>query len=205
MSNSQLRETQLYWDSEAASFDNEPDHGLRDPVVRQAWRGLLTRWNPSPPAKILDIGCGTGSLSLILARLGHQVTGIDLSPAMIAQAKTKAANAGFQISFQVMDASSPTFSERPFDGIVCRHLLWSLPDINNVLQNWVGLLRSNGRLLLIEGFWHTGGGLHADTLMKAMPPSLTNISHHQLSHQQQFWGREVDDERYAIMAEVKNK
>ncbi|MGB4872206.1 MAG: class I SAM-dependent methyltransferase, partial [Candidatus Promineifilaceae bacterium] len=46
-------------------------------------------------AAILDIGCGTGSLSAVLAGLGHQVTGIDLSPVMISIAQTKAAKQGW--------------------------------------------------------------------------------------------------------------
>ena len=51
-----------FWDQEAASFDNQPDHGLGDPVVRDAWRGLLEEWLSLTQAKVLDIGCGTGSL-----------------------------------------------------------------------------------------------------------------------------------------------
>ena len=37
----QLSETRQYWDSQAVVFDNEPDHGLRDANVRQAWTNLL--------------------------------------------------------------------------------------------------------------------------------------------------------------------
>ena len=80
---------QHIWDQEAATFDNEPDHGLRDPIVRQAWSDLFAGWLSSSPVNILDIGCGTGSLSLLLASLGHNVTGLDFSPEMLAQAKTK--------------------------------------------------------------------------------------------------------------------
>ena len=129
-----LREVRQYWDDEAESFDNEPDHGLADPTVLAAWTGLLKSWQPKPPAKILDIGCGTGSLSLILARLGHEVTGVDLSPKMIVRAKEKAAMAGIPITFEVMDAAQPCFPGKFFGGIVCRHVLWMLPNLPSVLQ-----------------------------------------------------------------------
>ena len=87
----QLNETRQYWDAQATSFDQEPDHGLNDLNVLAAWTELLNTSLPTPPANLLDIGCGTGSLSIVLAQLGHHVTAIDLSPAMIEQAKKKTA------------------------------------------------------------------------------------------------------------------
>ena len=65
------------WDAEAATFDDEPDHGLVDPTVRAAWRQVLLNVLPPQPARILDLGCGTGSISVLLAEMGHSVTGID--------------------------------------------------------------------------------------------------------------------------------
>jgi SAM-dependent methyltransferase len=198
-----LLEGQEYWDGEARTFDAEPDHGLSDPVVLAAWTGLLQGWQPASPAKILDIGCGTGSLSLVLAQLSHQVTGIDLSPKMIAQARAKADKAGLPIHFEVMGAAQPHFPRQSFDCIVCRHVLWMLPDLTAVLQNWTDLLQPGGHLLLVEGFWHTGGGLHAEELLAALPADWQNISVKDLGARPDFWGKEVNDERYAIMAEKR--
>lgn len=79
------------WDALAASFDDEPDHGLRDAEVRRAWAARLASWLPAPPGDVLDLGCGTGSLSLLAAEQGHRVTGVDLSPAMVELARTKLA------------------------------------------------------------------------------------------------------------------
>ena len=118
-----LQESRQYWNNAAASFDKEPDHGLHDPQVLYAWTELLKSWLPSDKAAVLDVGCGTGSLSVILAGLGHAVSGIDISPSMIIQAEAKARTGGHSIDFQVMDASAPQFAPRSFDAIVCRHLL----------------------------------------------------------------------------------
>lgn len=52
-----------YWDAAAARFDEEPDHGLRAPETRDAWADLLGSWLPAGPLDVLDVGCGTGSLS----------------------------------------------------------------------------------------------------------------------------------------------
>lgn len=196
----QLRATQHYWDNVADTFDREPDHGLRDPLVRQAWATLLTRWLPATASAILDIGCGTGSLSLLMAQMGHQVTGIDLAPAMIAQAQQKAHAAGQSINFQVMEASDPQLGTLSFDVILCRHLLWALPAPARVLARWSNLLQPGGRLLLIEGFWHTGGGLHVDAVIAALPARLTWVTVVELAGQPLLWGGPVTDERYLVVA-----
>jgi 2-polyprenyl-3-methyl-5-hydroxy-6-metoxy-1,4-benzoquinol methylase len=203
MNNEQrLQEARQLWDDAAATFDNEPDHGLHDPGVRNAWITQLQRWLPPQPAAILDIGCGTGSLSVVLAALGHQVTAIDLSPAMIAQAEAKARAAGLTIAFGVTDAAYPQFGQQQFDLILCRHLLWALPDPASVLQRWVALLAPGGRLVLIEGFWHTGAGLHAQQVVSALPASVLQVTVESLSDQPALWGGPVTDERYAVVADM---
>jgi 2-polyprenyl-3-methyl-5-hydroxy-6-metoxy-1,4-benzoquinol methylase len=201
-----LQETRQYWDAAAATFDDEPDHGLQDAGVRQAWMELLTSLLPAKRAAILDVGCGTGSLSLVLAELGHQVIGIDLSAAMIAvaQAKARAAEepnaAGRHVEFHVMNAAAPQFPPQSFDVVVCRHVLWMLPDLPHVVQRWVALLKPGGRLLLIEGYWHTGGGLHAPEVIALLPASLSKVSVQDLSDEPTLWGKLVADERYAVIA-----
>lgn len=60
--------------------------------------------------RILDVGTGCGFFSVLLAKLGHQVTGIDLTPAMIEKAKMIADERDVQADFEVMDAEHPGFS-----------------------------------------------------------------------------------------------
>lgn len=189
-----------YWDEAASSFDEEPDHGLRNPVILEAWTNFLRAALPDTKATILDIGCGTGSLSVVLAGLGHRVTGIDLSASMIDLARAKAAKLGFDIQFGVMDAAVPVLPHRRFDAIVCRHLLWTLPEPKQVLQRWAELLKDTSRLILIEGYWGTGTGLHANEIVEIIPASFTKFSLQDLGEQSNLWGREVYDERYAIIA-----
>jgi ubiquinone/menaquinone biosynthesis C-methylase UbiE len=136
-----------------------------------------------------------------MAGLGHRVTGIDLSPAMIAQARAKAKARGHSIAFAVMNAADPQFPPPFFDGLVARHLLWALPEPSKVLQRWVELVRPNGRLILIEGFWNTGAGLHTAELLAALPSSAKVVSVENLSAQPDYWGKQVTDERYAVIVE----
>lgn len=196
-----LRETRQYWDQAAPTFDLEADHGLQHPQVLHAWTELLKVWIPAEHATVLDVGCGTGSLSLILARLGHAVIGIDISINMLTQAKAKAHEARQTIYFSVMDAVAPQFAPCSLDIVVCRHVLWALPEPARALQSWVNLLKPQGRLILIEGYWNTGGGLHVPELVKDLPSSLTIMAVQSLSDQPVYWGKVVTDERYVVIAD----
>lgn len=199
----QLEISRQIWNAEAVSFDDQPDHGLRDPLVLAAWTNLLKDILPADQAEVLDIGCGTGSLSIVLSGLGCTVTGMDFSPEMIAIAQAKAKSAHQSIQFQVMDAAFPDFPPQQFNVVLCRHLLWTLPEPDQVLKRWVRLLKPGGRLILIEGFWHTGAGLHSQQIVDVLPASLTDISVQNLSDQSDLWGGKVNDERYLIQADLR--
>jgi SAM-dependent methyltransferase len=113
----------------------------------------LRDWLPGRAGDVLDVGCGTGSLSLIASERGHRVTGVDLSPRMIDLARAKPA--GRDAVFLVGDAVAPPVDEQRFDVLLGRHVLWALPDPERVLRHWRGLLRPEGRLVLVEGVWGT--------------------------------------------------
>ncbi|MDN0195951.1 class I SAM-dependent methyltransferase [Streptomyces sp. S.PNR 29] len=188
------------WDAEAAVFDDEPDHGLRDPQVRRAWADRLRSWLPGRPSDVLDLGCGTGSLSLLAAEQGHRVTGVDLSQAMIELARAKLA--GRDAAFLVGDAAAPPVGEQRFDVVLVRHVLWTLPDPARVLRRWAGLLRPGGRLVLIEGVWGTitPVGIPAGHLTDLLAPLTGHARVERLSDDPALWGRAVEDERYAVIA-----
>ena len=216
MSESDTTSISSYWDAAAASFDDEVDHGLRDPQARSAWGERLRSWMPRPPADVLDLGCGTGSLSLLLAEQGHRPVGVDLSPLMVEQARRKLTEAGFDITVMTGDASDPPAEAgHSFDVILVRHLLWTLPDPEGALRRWTGLLRPGGRLVLVEGRWQTPtedqpyaagsgplpwlGGVTAERLLQALRPLTTDLRTEPLNDPD-LWGRPIHDERYAVIA-----
>ncbi|MFH8466868.1 class I SAM-dependent methyltransferase [Streptomyces sp. NPDC017991] len=188
------------WDVEADTFDDEPDHGLRDPAVREAWAARLRGWLPRGPSDVLDLGCGTGSLSLLASEARHRVTGVDLSPRMVGLARAKLA--GRDAAFLVGDAAAPPVGEQRFDVVLVRHVLWTLPEPGRVLRHWRGLLRPGGRLVLIEGVWGTVSpvGIPADRLTALLAPLAEDVRVERLSDDSPLWGREVGDERYAVIA-----
>ncbi|MFG1807254.1 methyltransferase domain-containing protein [Streptomyces sp. NPDC049040] len=188
-----------FWDAAADRFDEEPDHGLRDPRVREAWAIRLRSWLPGAPADVLDLGCGTGSLALLAALDGHRVTAVDLSERMVARAREKLAGTGAQAL--VGDAVRPPVRDRRFDAVLVRHVLWTLPDPAAVLRHWARLLRPGGRLVLVEGRWGTvsPAGIRAETLAGLTAGLGGSTTIEQLGSDPALWGREVADERYAAV------
>ncbi|REK87923.1 class I SAM-dependent methyltransferase [Streptomyces inhibens] len=191
-----------YWDAAAETFDDEPDHGLGDPAVRAAWAARLRGWLPSGPADVLDLGCGTGSLARLAAEQGHRLTGLDRSPRMIARARAKLA--GRDATFLVGDAAEPPVGERRFDVVLVRHVLWALPDPPAALRRWAGLLAPGGRLVLVEGRWGEADpiGIPAAELTALVRPLAAHTYVEELSHDPVLWGKEVSDERYALIADL---
>lgn len=185
------------WDAEAASFDGPADHGLRDPRVRAAWRDLLIGLLPPAPARVADLGCGTGTLSVLLADEGYRVDGVDFSPEMACRAEAKAdGRAG--LSIVVADAANPPLPDAAYDVVLCRHVLWALPDPAAVLDRWTRLLAEDGVLVLVEGRWGGGPGLSAEETVELVggtgrTAELTRLTDPVL------WGGPVSDDRYVVV------
>ncbi len=184
------------WDAEADAFDQQADHGLNDPGVRQRWRELLLGALPQPPARIADLGCGTGTLSVLLAESGYEVDGLDFSPRMIELAGHKATGID-GVRFTRGDAFDPSLPEATYDVVLCRHVLWAMPDPAEALTRWLRLLTPTGRLLLVEGHWSNDSGMPAEQTVRLVEEagrcaSLTRLT------EPAYWGRDISDDRYLV-------
>lgn len=144
------------WDLASGTFDTHAGHGIQSQKEREAWKRAFLKVFPEKSLKILDVGCGTGELSLLFAEMGHEVTGIDISGQMLKIAKAKAESCGTEIIFREGDAENPPFDTSSFDIVFSRHLLWTLPNPKTAVENWNKLLRKNGKVVIIDGVWDSG-------------------------------------------------
>ncbi|MDI9395504.1 MAG: methyltransferase domain-containing protein [Euryarchaeota archaeon] len=144
------------WDLASETFDTHAGHGIQSQKEKDAWKRAFLKVFPEKGLKILDVGCGTGELSLLFAEMGHKVTGIDISRQMLNTAKLKAEALGADITFEEGDAENPFFGTSSFDIVFSRHLLWTLPNPKKAVENWKRVLRKNGKVLIIDGVWDSG-------------------------------------------------
>lgn len=143
-------EIRAYWDIDARTYDDAPQHRPTSPLVRAAWTEAIASILPPPPAKVLDCGAGTGFLSLLAAGLGHEVTALDLSEGMLSRLEARAAASGLRVRTVVGSASEPP--EGDYDAVVERHVLWTLPDPAGALAAWRAAA-PGARLVLVESMW----------------------------------------------------
>ncbi len=171
-----------YWDIDSATYDRSRSHKPQSAVELAAWGATLSRLLPERPARVLDVGAGTGFLSVLLARLGYEVTALDLSPGMLEHLKENAARAGVQVAICEGDAGEPPAGE--FDAVVERHLVWTLPDPATAIEAW-RQAAPRGRLVLCEGLWGAKGGT-AEQLRQRCQSGLRRLRREPFDHHAEY-------------------
>jgi len=109
---------------------------------------MLAWLAPRKGEKILDIACGVGELSLIIARKGAEVYGLDMSEVAIAGARRLSQRAGIPCDFRVGDAQHLPYPDGYFDKIVCSSSLEHFQDDRQALSEMRRVLKDGGRVVL---------------------------------------------------------
>ena len=99
--------------------------------------------------RVLDAGCGTGNYAIAFARGGYRVAAMDMSPAMLARARNKAAAAGLPVAFCTASLQEPfPFEDAAFDILLNINALYMLPDPGYALSEFARVLKPGGLLVL---------------------------------------------------------
>lgn len=113
---------QSYWTKRAHNFNIVRKNELNS-SISERWRKEIVHFLPEGKVlQILDVGTGTGYFAILLSQIGHQVTGIDLTDAMLREARDNAALYQVHPTFQQMDAQKLAFLDQSFDVVISRNL-----------------------------------------------------------------------------------
>lgn len=109
--------------------------------------------NALPVARVLEVGVGTG-IALPLYKREHRITGIDLSPEMLARAKKRAADRHLANVEELleMDAGALSFAEASFDAAVAMFVMSVVPEPGRVLDEMLRVVRPGGRIVMVNHF-----------------------------------------------------
>ncbi|MDD4801924.1 MAG: class I SAM-dependent methyltransferase [Syntrophomonas sp.] len=141
-----------YWSGRASEFS-----GLRmkdyESSMRSAYENFLLAFLPDNKKgiSVLDLGTGAGFFAIILRKLGCQVTAVDFSSEMLAQAEINAQEKDARgISFIEMDAQNLTFPDNSFDFIITRNVTWVVEDAEKVYYHMHRVLKPGGTMINLD-------------------------------------------------------
>ncbi|MDT0345720.1 class I SAM-dependent methyltransferase [Streptomyces litchfieldiae] len=179
-----------YWSTQAARYERWGDLAHGHPRYRAAWRDALGALAGHPardgtaPLRVADVGCGTGELTLLLARMGHHVSGYDIAPGMLERARAAIASAGpppqaggppaGTAEVTVAESRDLPLAAGTADLVTSRMAFWAVPDPVAALREWRRVLAPGGRIVVI------------DALHFAPPATAAGRARHRA--ERAFWG-----------------
>jgi ubiquinone/menaquinone biosynthesis C-methylase UbiE len=139
-----------------AFFQRFLDKGNENQDLRACKGIILDGLRLAPGAHILDIGCGLGADVFDIARRvlpGGRVQGIDISAAMVDEAKLRSMPLGLPVSFEIGDAQALTFPDETFDGCRLERVLMHIPDVTRALAETARVTKRGGRVSVFDFDW----------------------------------------------------
>lgn len=154
-----LNDIEKYWTNRADGYSSV-NKGELATVQKDKWLDEIEKNlnelsnKPKENIKVLDIGCGPGFFSIILARAGYKVTAVDYTSKMIEKAKENCGDIADKITFIKMDAQNLKFDDESFDVVISRNLTWNLEKPDMAYKEWIRVLKKNGILLNFDANWY---------------------------------------------------
>jgi 2-polyprenyl-3-methyl-5-hydroxy-6-metoxy-1,4-benzoquinol methylase len=169
------------------------------------YHDFLLKNLPSNPQNILEIGCGIGTFSRLLAARSKLVTAIDLSPKMIEIAE-KLSKSHTNIDFQVADFLETSFPDEHFDAIVSVATFHHLP-LERVLPRLKKSLKTGGKLLIldvtrmesIQDFFIGAAAVPLSLMLKVFHNGFAGPT----PKEREAWAQHAETDRFLTFSEAK--
>lgn len=160
---------------------NKPEKHLGDGMDAETHRHFTDFANMAKAlalpagARVLDVGCGSGWLSEYFARLGYEVTGIDISEELIAMARERAARVPYNVDHETVlrcrfithDVETAPLPEK-FEAVICYDSLHHFEDERAVFRHLSAMLDAGGLLFILEGHKPSAGSETENELQGVM-------------------------------------
>lgn len=200
------------WEAEAERWA----HAARKPGYDSYWhfnRDAFLSLLPTPPARVLDLGCGEGRLSRDLKRLGFEVVGIDASPTLIRYAR----EADPQGDYRVASATELPFDGGWFELVVAFNTLMDLDDMFTAVREVWRVSREGGALCIsvthpatVAGkfesaepdapFVFRGSYFASERISQSFEQEGVSITFHSLTHSLEEYARALEEAGFCIEA-----
>lgn len=150
---------------------NAGDYGHFATFLEPGALEFLERQGIAPGTRLLDVGCGAGQIGIPAARAGAVVTGIDIAPRQIAQARARAQAEGLGAAFDEGDAEALPYPDASFDVVISLFGAMFAPRPERVAAELTRVTRPGGRIVMAN--WTPQGflGQVFRTLGQHVPPS----------------------------------
>ena len=131
------------------------DFGVIARTVEQDAAAFAQRLGLGAKLRVLDVATGTGNLALPIARAGALVTGVDIAPNLLEQARARAASEQLTVQFDEGDAEALPYPDASFDAVVTMFGAMFAPRPERVVAEFARVLRPGGTLAMAN--WTPGG------------------------------------------------
>jgi SAM-dependent methyltransferase len=140
----------------AVVWGSGPYQGITE-TITDIHAAVVDRLDPKPGQRLLDLACGTGAVAELAAARGADVVGVDIAPALIEQARQRAAERGLQIEYLVGDAEALGVDSASFDLVASTCGIMFAPDHEAVARELARVTKPGGRVAL--ACWTPESGL----------------------------------------------
>ena len=148
------QQSRAYWSGRAPEYSklhmSAYQSDKRNAFAEQVALSLAQVRTGASAIEALDLGCGSGFMSLLMLDAGCCVTGIDFSNDMLQQARANVASMGYNAAFLQMKAQDLIFPDASFDFVASRNVTWTLECVDQVYAEVFRVLKPGGVFLNLD-------------------------------------------------------